>query len=258
MKKSLLLEKPLVAFDLETTGTDAARDRIVSIAAFRFTDELVLEKASKHQSLVNPGIPIPPIATDTHGITDEMVRQSPTFKKIAAKVHAVFDGADLLGYNIRNFDVPLLWEEFHRAGVMWNMDGARIIDPCVIFKAKEPRDLATALKKYDGADHTDAHDAAADALAAVAILVGQRWHYEDIGKMSLDELAAFSCEEKFDGGPARRLDLAGNIIEVDGVARYTARKVRGVPVRDDPGFGNWMLRNDFPENTKAVLRELLQ
>ena len=169
---------------------------------------------------------------------------------------AVFAGADVLGYNVRNFDVPLLWEEFNRAGIDWKP--GRIIDAYSIFRKKEPRDLEAAVRKYVGGDHTEAHDAMADAWATVSVLLGQRRLYQDVAFMGVEALAEYSREDdEFDGQKARRLDFAGHVVETaDGVARYTLRKVRGVPVLDDRGFGGWMLRNDFPEHTKRVLRRL--
>lgn len=257
----IILDRPLVAFDIESSGTDVSKDRIITLAALqfigRFSDVETIAFKRRVWTL-NPGIPIPESASRVHGITNEMVKDKPTFKDVAMDVFVMFSGADLLGYNIRNFDVPLLWEEFNRAGIDWKVESARIVDACAIFRKKEPRDLEAAVRKYVGGDHSGAHDAEADAVATVSVLLGQRRLYQDVSQMDVAALTEFSREDdEFDGQKARRLDLAGHIIQTaDGVARYTLKKVRGVPVLEDRGFGGWMLRNDFPEHTKRVLRRL--
>lgn len=262
MNIELKLERPLVAFDLETTGTDVGTDRIVALAAFRFESPTAPGAdpgVTRHAWLLNPTVPISAAATRMHGITNEQVKDCPTFDAVAEAVRDVFAGADLLGYNIRNFDVPLLWEELFRAGIKWDLTGARVIDPCVIFKRKEPRDLTAAVRKFDGGEHKEAHDATADALAAVAVLIGQRKHYHDVAGMDVAALAEFSANDEMDGEPVRRLDLAGHIVKTkDGVARFTAKKVRGKAVLDDEGYANWMLRNDFPQRTKQVIEWILR
>lgn len=258
---NLELERPLIIFDIEATGTDVCLDRILTLAALKLQPEDFFTDAGevRQQWTVNPGYPIPPASTKVHGITDAMVKDCPPLKTVASQIVGFFADCDLCGYNLINFDIPILWEELKRAGYTWNLDGANVVDASEIFRRKEPRTLAGALKKYCGREHDGAHEAMADVLATRDVLLGQRAAYPDLGAMGVTALAQFSTAEEFDGRPAKRLDLAGYVIEdTDGIARYTLKKVRGVAVRDDPGFGGWMLRNSFPENTKAVLRTILK
>jgi len=254
---NLQLDRPLVVFDIEATGTDVVQDRTITLAAMRI-DAGLFDATEIRTWMVNPGFPIPPESTRIHGITDAMVADKPAFTAVAGEIHQFFGSADLCGYNLLKFDVPMLWEEFCRAGIDWDLDGVRIIDASEIFRKKEPRTLTAALKKYCSEEHAGAHDALADVIATWNVLNGQRRVYEDLGVMNVAGLAEFSGAEEWEGRPARRLDLAGYLIEdADGVARYTLKKVRGVPVLADPGFGEWMLRNNFPEHTKRALRQAL-
>jgi DNA polymerase-3 subunit epsilon len=261
MKLIELLERPLIIFDIESTGTDVVLDRIVQLAASKIIPEDFVQPLDRQDRnwLFNPGRPIPAEVVEIHHIDDAKVKDCPRFEKKAEEVFRFFAGADLCGFNLLNFDVPMLVEEFSRSGYDWDLNGVKIVDASEIFRRKEPRTLTAAVKKFCGRDHEGAHDAMADLIATWDVLNGQRDCYPDIGEMNLAGLAEFSSREEFKGRPARRLDLAGYIIEdADGIARYTLRKVRGVPVVDDPGFGGWMLRNSFPTDTKKVLAKLLQ
>jgi DNA polymerase-3 subunit epsilon len=255
----LHLERPLVVLDIESTGTDVATDRIIDLALIRIVPEDLLRKAERTQYLYrfNPMRPIPPSSTRIHGITDADVKGCPSFEDKASEIWEIVAGADICGYNCRNFDVPLLWEEFYRAELEWKV-GA-IIDPEAIFKTHEPRDLTAAVRKFVGRDHgADAHGALADAEATLEVLMGQRQAYADVGFASVSGLAELSNMETWEGQPATRIDLAGILIRTeDGIARYTHKRVRGVPVEEDPGYGIWMLDKDFSENVKMHLRQLL-
>jgi DNA polymerase-3 subunit epsilon len=240
--------KPLCFLDLETTGTDAAKDRIASIAA------VINEGGSASdvwlEELINPGIPIPAEATAVHGITNEMVAGKRTFKQAASTIHAFIRGCDLAGYNLLNYDLPLLWEEFHRVGITLDLSVVNVVDPCVVFREKEKRDLTAALLFYCAERHDGAHGARADVEATRKVLKAQLGRYHDLPQ-SIPELSAFCRQD-------RRVDLAGTIVLNDkSEPCYTAKRVRGVRVKDDPGFGTWMLRNDFPEETKIHLRRIL-
>lgn len=255
----LLLDRPLLCFDIESTGTDVCLDRIITLAAVKLSpaDLLAPEKRETRTWMFHPQRAIPAASTRVHGITDDMVKGKPSFERHAREIHDFFAGADLLGYNLLKFDVPILWEELFRANIEWSLSGV-IIDASEIFRKKEPRTLVAAVKKFCGREHTGAHEALADVEATLAVLEGQRQCYADLTNMNVHGLAEFSAAEEWEGQPAYRLDLAGYVIRsADGVARYTLKKVRGVAVADDPGFGEWMLRNTFPEQTKRVLRELL-
>lgn len=256
----LELERPLITFDIESTGTDVVLDRIISLAAVKIVPEDFVQPAEriKKEWLFNPGQHIPAESTEVHGITFEHVKDKPLFKSLADYIFKFFSGADLCGYNLLKFDVPILYEEFYRCGLDWNLEGVRIVDVSEIFRRKEPRDLSSAVKKFCNREHTGAHEAMADVVATLDVLEGQRSHYQDIGQMNVAALAEFSSAEEFRGKPAKRLDLAGYIIEdSEGIARFTLKKVRGVAVKDDFGFANWMLKNTFPSDTKNVIKKIL-
>ena len=185
MNQGLKLDRPLVCFDLETTGTNVATDRIVQFAGLRVETN---ESVSTMNILVNPGRTMTEDNIDIHGITNAMVADKPPFKAVAQDVIRFVDGADLVGYNLRNFDVPMLWEELHRNGINWAIEQHefRIIDAATIFQKKEPRDLTAAVRKYCGREHLGAHDAMADVKATLDVLYGQREAYPDLATMSLD------------------------------------------------------------------------
>jgi len=235
--------KPLLCFDIEGTGTDPGNDRIVQIA-WRIGSE-----ASK--LLINPGRPIPEDSIEIHGITDEMVKDAPTFKHVASALFEEFKNCDLLGFNGVNYDVPILWEEFYRAGINWDLSKTRILDAGTLFKRREERSLTAALRFYCDKELEGAHDALNDVNATLEVWNGQlaRYGLTDCDRETLERESNY--EEK-------RLDLAGKIIVgKDGRPTYTLHKVRGIAVEDDTGFAHWMLRSDFSANTKMVLRQIL-
>lgn len=246
--------KPVCCLDLETTGTDVALDRIIQIAYKIFHGEI---QATRSQ-LVNPGFPIPKAVQELTGITDEMVKDAPRFEQLAKLIHEEIHGCDLVGFNLLNFDVPLLWEEFHRANINWDLTKTAIVDAGNIFKKKERRTLEAAVEKYCGRKHENAHDAMADVLATADVLDGQLFAYDDLGAMSFAQLAEFSCMDELDKQPVKRIDLAGILVRTaDGIARYTHKKVRGVAVKDDLGYAGWMLRQNFSANTKLAIERVL-
>jgi DNA polymerase III subunit epsilon len=238
-------------FDTETTGTDPVNDRIVQLAVSKYTDDLQT-LVSKKCVLINPERPIPAAATAVHHITDDMVKDKPTFKMYSKSMLEYFDGCDVAGYNIDRFDIPLLSEEFGRAGLSWPHSGMRVLDACTIFKKKEERTLTAALRFYCGSLHTEAHDAEADNDATRDVLIEQLRRYEDLGAMSLDEL------HKFCAGDQNRVDLAGKIIlDERGLPCYSFGKHKGEPVTAHPGFAQWMLRENFSTDTKKHLTRIL-
>ena len=260
--RELLLERPLVGFDIESTGTDACADRIIQLALVRIDPPDLYQREAVEtvkQWVVNPGRSIPAESTRIHGWTWEKVKDKPMFGEIIGEVHTYFQSCDLTGYNIFNMDVPMLWEEFHRNGFQWDLTGVKIVDACQIYHRKVRRDLGAALQRFCGRERVGGHDALVDVRDALDVLHGERAHYPDLEPMNVAGLAEFSCHEELHGQPVRRLDLAGFIVQgVDEVPRYTLKKVRGVAVTDDPGFGLWMLRNEFPAYTKNVLNRLLE
>jgi DNA polymerase-3 subunit epsilon len=247
MIQDLLQDRPLCVFDCEGTGLDIAKDRIVTLAATRFG-----EMTSRHFFKCNPGITMSDEVIAIHGITNEVCATWEPFEFYAQSLFQLINGCDLLGYNLLNYDVPLLFEEFNRCGIEWSLDGVRIIDAGNVFKMKEERTLSAAVRFYCDREHDGAHSADADVAATLDVLNAQLTRYPDLSAMSIDELATFS---KFDD----RIDLAGKIVKgKDGRPTYNIGKARGVAVEDDPGFGQWMINRDFSANTKMVLRKIFE
>lgn len=237
------MERDLLCFDIESTGTSPATDRIISLA--------ITDGVNVHKFLCNPGVPIPKESSDVHGITDEDVKDKPLFPEVAPLIHEMLKDADLVGFNLSNFDVPMLWEEFYRAGIEWDLSNTKVLDAGTLFKRREERTLSAAVKFYLGREMVDAHDAASDAIATMEIWNEQVRRY-GLSSASREVLAKESSYDE------TRVDLAGKIVVgKDGRPSYNFGKCKGVAVVDDPGFGNWMLRNDFTENTKRHVRALL-
>lgn len=234
----------VICFDIESTGTDPAKDRIIQLAWASATVQ--------GQILVDPGIPIPPEATAVHGISDADVRDRPLFTDEAAYLMDIFSRYDcILGFNSTNFDIPILWEEFYRCGIEWDLSGVKLFDAGTLFKRREERTLSAATLFYLGRSHEGAHDAMADVLATWQVWDAQQAKYGLFGKSSEELERESNYEEK-------RVDLAGKIvIGKDGRPTYNIGKARGTAVVDDPGFGEWMLDKDFSENTKMHLRKIL-
>jgi DNA polymerase-3 subunit epsilon len=246
----LNLKNPLIFFDLETTGIDVAVDRIVEISYLKIYPNGNEESKTFR---VNPGIPIPPRATNIHGITDEDVRDAPTFREIAKNLAAVFEGCDFAGYNSNKFDLPLLAEEFLRAEVELDLKKRKFIDIQVIFHKKEQRNLSAAYKFYCNKYLEDAHSAEADTRATYEILQAQLDKYSDLPN-DVDELAKFSSHN-------RNVDFMGRIIyddedqEVFNFGKYKGQRVADV-LKKDPGYYGWMINGSFPLHTKKVLTSI--
>lgn len=242
-------ERPICSIDVESTGTDPAIDRVVQIGILKI---LPLGHQIRDHQLFNPGIPIPAKTTEIHKITDAMVEKMPRFKDVAAKLLDILTGCDLLGFNLNRFDVPIIWEEFYRAGITWNLDGVRVIDAAAIFMKKQPRTLTDALRIYAGiTERIGAHDALSDAVGTWEVFVGQRSAHADIGAMTIDELHKFS---KFDD----KIDLAGKLVMINGKPCYGFGKLKGTPIAEDMGYADWMLQRDFSVNTKIHLRAICE
>lgn len=247
---NLKLEKPIVFFDLETTGVNIATDRIVEISILK-----VFPNGNKESKtwLVNPEVEIPQGATDVHGITNEKVVTEPTFKELAKKVNEMIAGCDLAGFNSNRFDIPLLAEELMRAGIDFDMNDRKAIDVQVIFHKKEQRTLGAGYQFYCGKELEGAHGAEADTNATYEILLAQVDKYEDIGN-SVDSLSEYSTH-------GVRADFAGFILmndekqEIFSFGKYKGRTVEEV-FKENPGYNNWMQNADFPLYTKKVLRAI--
>jgi DNA polymerase III subunit epsilon len=243
----LTLKRPLVFFDLETTGTDIARDRIVQISVLKLQPDAREEVRTR---LINPGIPIPASATAVHRITNEAVAEAPKFPDIAKGLAELFRGADIAGFNSNRFDIPILVEEFGRCSIPFPDPEAKLVDVQVIYHRKEERTLAAAYKFYCSKTLEGAHDAEADVRATVEVFREQLEKYDDIGT-TLEELHRYSNSDSI-------VDYARKLMRNDkGEVVYAFGKNRGKRVLDDPGYAEWMLGGDFPESTKNVLRTLL-
>ncbi len=246
----LNLKNPLVFFDLETTGINVASDRIVEISYLKiFPNGDEEAKTMK----INPTIAIPEHSTQIHGITDEDVKDSPAFAEIAQSLVNTFEGCDFAGYNSNKFDVPLLAEEFLRAGVDMELKKRKFIDVQVIFHKKEQRTLSAAYKFYCDKILTDAHSAEADTYATFEILKAQLDRYTDLVN-DVDELSKFSSHN-------RNVDFAGRIVyndkeeEVFNFGKYKGQKIVDV-FQKDPAYYSWMINKDFPLYTKKVLTSI--
>lgn len=248
---ALELTRPLVFFDLETTGLDVSKDRIVEIAILREELDGTLIEFNKR---VNPGIPIPPHVSMVHGITDEDVANAPKFDEIAERVLSIFEGADIAGYNSTRFDIPLLYEEFSRAGLDFNINDHALLDAQAIFLRHEPRTLSGAYAHYCGKKLINAHSALADARATREVLLAQVERYDDLPR-DVKGLAAY-CLETMPADLAGRLlyDVFGNVVFNFG--KFKGRTVEDV-LREEPGYVDWVLRGDFPLLTKELLVRLV-
>ena len=247
----LTLKRPLLFFDIEATGLDTSRDRIVELSYIKVSPD---DSEEAQTMRLNPTIPISAEATAVNGITDEDVAQCPTFADKAAELARVFSGCDIAGYNSNHFDVPMPVEEFIRAGVEFDVSACNLVDVQGIYHKMEKRTLAAAYQFYCHKDLENAHTAMADTRATLEVLRAQLDHYGDQIPHSIEGLAEFSRFNK-------NVDLAGRIIYDDkGTPVFNFGKHRGRPVewvvKNEPGFISWMLQADFPQNTKQALTRL--
>ena len=244
---NLKLYKPFCVFDLETTGINVSKDRIVEICILKVNPDASRESKTW---LVNPEMPIPKESTEVHGITDEKVKNAPTFKEIAPKILEMIAGSDLGGFNSNRFDVPLLAEELLRAGFDFDLSKFKLVDAQTIFHKMEPRNLTAAYKFYCKKELENAHSAEADVLATFEVLDAQVAHYEELPN-DIAALSEFSFHTKF-------ADLAGMIHfdeeqqEIFAFGKYKGQRVKEV-FQKDLGYYGWIQNADFPLYTKKVL-----
>jgi DNA polymerase-3 subunit epsilon len=246
----LNLRKPLIFFDLETTGLNIMTDRIIEIAylkVFPNGDE------ESRKMRINPEMPIPAESTEIHHITDDDVRNCPTFRQVAQMLANVFKGCDIAGYNSNNFDVPFLAEEFLRADADFDFANSRFIDVQVVFHKMEKRTLEAAYRFYCNAELTDAHSADSDTKATYEVLKAQLDRYPEL-QNDVEFLSKFT---KYN----RNVDYAGRIVfNENGVEVFNFGKHKGKPVeqvlREEPAYYSWMMNGDFPLYTKKVLTSI--
>ena len=247
----LNLKNPLVFFDVETTGINISRDRIIEISFLKVFPNGDEEVKSRR---VNPEMPIPAESTAIHGITDEDVKDSPTFKQIARSLANHLEGCDLAGFNSNRFDVPMLAEEFLRADIDFDMAKRKFIDVQIIFHKKEPRTLEAAYKYYCDKELVDAHSAEADAKATYEVLKSQLQRYPDL----VNDVEVLSKEY---GSFNDNVDFAGRFVfNEKGVEVFNFGKHKGKPVSQilqrEPSYYAWMMDGDFPLNTKQMLTQI--
>lgn len=247
----LNLKNPIVFFDLETTGTNITHDRIVEISVLKVFPNGKQEIKTKR---INPEMPIPAESTAIHGITDDDVKDAPTFRQVAKSLADQIEGCDLAGFNSSRFDIPLLAEEFLRVGLDVDFSKKKLIDVQIIFHKKEQRTLEAAYRFYCDRTLEDAHSAEADTLATFEVLKAQLDRYEDLP----NDMAKLAEEYSFFND---NVDLAGRIIRNEnGIEVFNFGKHKGKPVsevlRVEPSFYAWMMDADFPLNTKQALTKI--
>ena len=245
----LQLKKPLAFIDLETTGINLGIDRIVEIAIVK-----IMADGTKNvkRKLVNPEMPIPKAASDVHGITDEIVKDAPTFKQVAPELKQMLDGCDLAGFNSNRFDIPLLMEEFLRVAIDFDMKNRKLVDVQNIYHKLEPRTLSAAYKFYCNKNLDGAHSAEVDATATYDILQAQTEKYKELGN-TVESILKYIGDDQV-------VDFARRFVMENGVEVFNFGKHKGHPVAEvlkaEPQYYDWMMKGDFPQHTKQKLTEI--
>jgi DNA polymerase-3 subunit epsilon len=246
----LTLKRPIIFFDLETTGTDHAKDRIIELALVKIMPD---GKREKYVKRVNPGIPIPKESTAIHGITDDDVKNCPSFRQIAHNLFDWMKGCDLGGYNSSKFDLPLLAEEFLRCDINVDFTERHMIDVQQIFFKMEARTLAAAVQFYCNKELANAHSAEADIDATIEVLEAQLERYQNLGG-DVPALHKFTNNDEY-------VDFARRIVMKDGAAVFNFGKHKGRRVEDvfteEPQYYDWMMQADFALHTKQKISEIL-
>ncbi len=247
----LQLKRPIVFFDLETTGLDVVKDRIVEIALLKVHPDGTEETL---HTLVNPGMPIPQTSTAVHGISDADVADKPTFEEVGKRVVAFIENCDLGGYNCNRFDVPLLAEELQRVGIPVDFSRRKVVDVQVIYYKQEPRTLTAAYQYYANKPLDGAHSADVDTMATYEVLKGQLKMYSDLPS-DVESLSDYTKQMD-------TVDLGGRMVyDESGTPCFNFGKYKGQPVvevlRKDPGYFGWMMNGEFPRDTKMHLQKLM-
>jgi DNA polymerase-3 subunit epsilon len=247
---NLQLTRPIAFIDLETTGINLGTDRIVEIAIVKLSPDGSKQVKRK---LINPEMPIPPQSSEVHGITDEMVKDAPTFKQASNEIRQFLEGCDLAGYNSNKFDIPLLVEEFLRAGQDFRTDGRKLLDVQKVFHVMEPRTLSAAYRFYCNKELEGAHGAEVDATATWEVLEAQVARYPQIGN-TVESIVKAVGEEEI-------VDFARRMVYQDGKIVFNFGKHKGKVVEEvlrvERSYYDWMMQGDFPQHTKQKLTEIL-
>lgn len=246
----LELTRPIAFIDLETTGVNISMDRIVEIAIVKVLPDGTRQVKRK---LIHPQMPIPASSTEIHGITDEMVKDAPSFKQAANELKQFMENCDLGGYNSNRFDIPMLLEEFLRIGIEFTTDGRKLVDVQKVFHMMEQRTLGAAYKFYCQKTLDGAHSAEVDATATWEVLEAQVERYPQIGN-TVESIVKFTGEDDI-------VDFARRFVKDKGIEIFNFGKHKGKPVtqvlKEEPQYYDWMMKGDFPMNTKQKLTEIL-
>lgn len=246
----LNLTRPIAFIDLETTGVNLSTDRIVEIAIVKLMPD---ESKQVKRKLINPGVPIPKASSDIHGITDDMIKDAPTFKQAANEIKQFLENCDLGGYNSNRFDIPMLMEEFLRAEMDVDLSDRRMIDVQHIFYQMEPRTLSAAYRFFCNKELENAHSAEVDIQATIEVLHAQVGRYEKLGN-TIDSILGLIGEEKI-VDYARRIVFDDKGVEVFNFGKYKGKCVSDI-LRAEPQYYDWMMKGDFPMHTKKKITEI--
>ena len=249
----LKLTRPLAVFDIESTGTSPRKDRIIELAAVKLMPDGTEQTKTW---LLNPTVPIPPETTAIHGITDEIVKDCPTFKERAREIFAFFEGCDLSGFNADRFDIPCLEEEFSRAGMNFAASSRKHVDVQRIYHRMEPRDLTAAVRFYLGRDHAGAHGAEADAAATAQVLKAQMERYPALPQ-TVEEMDEFLAPHD-----PLNADRYGMLRWRDGELVVNFGKKKGESLvkllMNEPNYLRWIVKGDFDTEVREIVRDLLE
>lgn len=249
---NLKLVRPLVVFDIESTGVSPRKDRIIELAAIKLMPDG--EEIPKCW-LMNPGVPIPPETTAIHGISDEIVKDCPTFADKAEEIFEFFRGCDLSGFNADRFDIPCLEEEFARVGMAFAPSVRKHVDVQRIYHKKEPRDLSAAVRFYLGRNHDGAHGAEADTRATLEVLKAQMAKYSDL-PATVDEMDEYLVPHD-----PMNADRAGTLRWKDGELTINFGKKKGESLKklllNEPNYLKWILKGDFDTEVRMIIKDLL-
>lgn len=240
-------QRPIIFFDLETTGVSTSNDRIIQIGAIKVLPDGTEEVKNV---LINPTIPIPASASAIHGVYDKDVAKSPTFQQVSKSFATWLSGSDLAGYNSDNFDVPMLMAEFDRVGISFPEPETKLVDVYKIERLVNGHTLGDTYKRYMGEELDGAHDALVDIYATMKIFQKQLELNPELPVDAADIDAL--CQ-----GDTKRVDYAGKLYEQDGDIFWKFGKHRGAKLKDTTSYCNWVLKSDFPADTKAWIRKVI-